>query len=214
MGLVSGRKVGILGGTFDPVHYGHLVIAEDCRVQLGLDEVLFVPAGQPPHKRDSVISPATDRVAMVRLAIADNPYFRLSRVEVDRPGTSYSVDTVSLLRAEMGPESRLFFIVGRDLLADLPSWREPDRLASLCQIVAVNRPGYPPLDLAYLEPAIPGASEKITQLEVPDLNLAASELRRRVKEGRPIRYMTPDAVIGYIQRHGLYRAAVRGGSLS
>lgn len=201
---MSRRAVGILGGTFDPIHYGHLLIAEDCWYQLELDEVLFVPAGDPPHKRGRLISPAADRVAMVALAIADNPHFRLSRVEVDRPGVSYSVDTVARLRDELGPETGLFFIIGADMLRDLPSWHQPDRLADLCQIVAVNRPGYPPFDLTRLDSAVPRAAERIRQLEVPELNIAASDLRRRVAEGRPITYMTPDTVVRYIQERGLY----------
>ncbi len=204
MGLVSRRAVGILGGTFDPIHYGHLVIAEDCWYQLALDEVLFVPAGDPPHKRGRAISPSTDRLAMVALAIAGNPHFRLSRVEVDRPGVSYSVDTVARLREELGADTRLFFIMGRDMLRDLPTWHQPDRLAELCEIVAVNRPGYPSFDLTRLEAAIPRATERIRQLAVPQLSIAASDLRRRVAEGRPITYMTPDAVVRYIQEHRLY----------
>ena len=203
---MSRRKVGILGGTFDPIHYGHLVIAEDCWAQLGLDDVLFVPAGAPPHKRGQAVSPAADRVEMVGRAIAGNRHFRLSRVDVDRPGASYSVEMVSRLRRVLGDETSFFFIVGRDALADLPLWREPARLADLCQIVAVNRPGYPPLDLGSLEPAIPRASERILHLVVPELSISASILRQRVREGRPITYMTPDAVIEYIQQHRLYRA--------
>jgi nicotinate-nucleotide adenylyltransferase len=205
---MSRRKVGILGGTFDPIHYGHLVIAEDCWHQLELDEVLFVPAGDPPHKRGRLISPVVDRVKMVTLAIAGNPHFRLSRADVDRPGVSYSVDMVAQLRAELGLEARLFFIIGGDALADLPSWREPDRLAEMCQIVAVNRPGYPLFDLTQLDSSIPHASERIIQLVVPSLNIAASDLRHRVAEERPIRYMTPDAVVRYIHERGLYRAQV------
>ena len=203
---MSRRRVGILGGTFDPIHYGHLVVAEDCWAQLGLDEVLFVPAGTPPHKRGRAISPAADRVEMVSRAIAGNPHFRLSRVDVDRPGASYSVEMVARLRHDLGDDASIFFIVGRDALADLPLWREPARLADLCRIVAVNRPGYPPLDLRRLESAIPDASARILQLEVPELSISASNLRQRVREGRPITYMTPDAVIEYIQQHGLYRA--------
>jgi len=205
MGLVSERRIGILGGTFDPIHYGHLVVAEDCWAQLRLDEVLFVPCGEPPHKRGQPVSPAADRVAMVERAIAGNPHFRLSRVEVDRPGISYSVDTVALLREEFGPMARLFFIVGGDALRDLPSWRQPELLLELCQVVAVNRPGYSPLDLRRLEERIPGAAGRIIQLEVPEFNLSASDLRRRVATGRPITYMTPDAVVHYIQERGLYR---------
>ena len=205
MGLVSRRKVGILGGTFDPIHYGHLVVAEDCWYQLGLDEVLFVPAGRPPHKSGQLISSAADRVAMVELAIAGNAHFRLSRVDVDRPGASYSVEMVAALRQALGPETNLYFIIGRDALRDLPTWRSPNLLADLCQIVAVNRPGYPPLDLSRLDATIPHAGERIQQLVVPELNIAASDLRRRVADGRPITYMTADAVIRYIQEHGLYR---------
>ncbi len=171
---MTGRRVGILGGTFDPIHFGHLVVAEDCRAQLGLNEVLFVPAGHPPHKRNQQITPVANRLAMAELAIADNPHFRLSRVDVDRPGPSYSVDMVQALQSELGPESQLFFILGRDSLLDLPTWHEPDRLAQLCQLVAVTRPGYPPLDLTQLESVIPNARQRIISLEVPELNLASS----------------------------------------
>jgi nicotinate-nucleotide adenylyltransferase len=202
--LVTGRRVGILGGTFDPIHYGHLVAAEDCRAQLGLTEVLFVPAGHPPHKRNQQITPVANRLAMAELAIVDNPHFRLSRVDVDRPGPSYSVDMVQALQAELGPESQLFFILGRDSLLDLPTWHEPDRLAQLCQLVAVTRPGYPPLDLTQLNSVIPNARERIISLEVPELNLASSDIRRRVAEGRPIRYLVPESVRRYIKESGLY----------
>lgn len=205
MGFVSARKVGILGGTFDPIHYGHLVVAEDTWWQLGLDAVLFVPAGEPPHKRGRPISAAAHRVAMVELAIAGNPHFHLSRVDVDRPGVSYSVETVDLLRRSLGPETTLYFIVGGDALSELPTWREPERLANICQIVAVNRPGYPPVDLHRLEPTIPGASERIRQLVVPSFDISSSELRQRVAIGRPITYLTPDPVVRYIQEHHLYQ---------
>jgi nicotinate-nucleotide adenylyltransferase len=205
VGVVS-RRVGIFGGTFDPIHVGHLVVAEDCAFQLGLDLVLFVPVGQPPHKRGRAITPADDRVRMVELAIADNPRFQLSRVDVDRPGPSYSVDTVAALLAELGPAARLFFIIGADSLADLPTWHQPERLVALCEIIAVNRPGYPRFDLARLEPAIPGARERIHRIEVPGLDIAASDLRQRIAEGRPIRYLVPEAVRRYLEEHQLYRS--------
>lgn len=211
MGLVDPRshhalrRVGILGGTFDPIHYGHLVIAEDCRDQLRFDLVLFVPAGDPPHKRHRVVTPAADRVAMVERAIAGNPGFGLSRIEVERPGPSYSVDTVRSLRAELGAEAELFFIIGNDSLADLPTWHEPERLLDFCTVVAVNRPGYPGFDLAQLEPALPGASRRILRVEVPGLNLTSSGLRARVAAGRTITYLVPDAVRDYIREHRLYR---------
>jgi nicotinate-nucleotide adenylyltransferase len=202
---VTARRVGILGGTFDPIHVGHLVIAEDCWYQLALSEVLFVPAGAPPHKRGRPVSTAADRVAMVELAIVDNLHFRLSRADVDRPGMSYTVDTVRTIQAEVGPDANLFFIIGSDSLADLPSWREPNLLLDLCQIVAVNRPGYPAFDLGRLEPAIPRARERIIALEVPAVDLAATEIRRRVAEGWPITYLVPSVVKAYIEKRGLYR---------
>jgi nicotinate-nucleotide adenylyltransferase len=205
MGLLTPPRIGILGGTFDPIHYGHLAIAEDVWAALHLDEVLLVPAGEPPHKRGRPISPVADRVAMVEAAIADNPHFRLSRVEVDRPGPSYSVDTVGLLRQQLGPEAQLFFIVGGDALADLPSWREPAVLAERCQIVAVHRPGWQPGDLAPLEAAIPGACQRIIHLPVVQLDLAASDIRRRVATDQPITYLVPPAVRRYIESHHLYR---------
>lgn len=195
----------MLGGTFDPIHYGHLAIAEDCLAQLSLDEVLFLPAGDPPHKQHRPISPADDRVAMVDLAIADNPSFRLSRIDVDRPGPSYSVDTVWALREQLGSEVRIFFIVGADSLADLPRWREPERLARLCQIVAVNRPGHPWPDPSRLEGVIPDAARRIITLTTPGVDVSASELRRRVAQGKPIRYLVPDVVLAYIRERRLYR---------
>jgi nicotinate-nucleotide adenylyltransferase len=197
--------VGILGGTFDPIHLGHLAIAEDCWEQLGLERVLFVPAGQPPHKRGRAITSAADRVAMVELAIADNPHFALSRVDVDRPGPSYSVEMLRAIQAEQGSETDLFFIVGQDSLLDLPSWREPEQLIRLCRLAVVRRPGYRPIDLARLEAIIPNLGQRLTFLETPALDLSSSELRRRVAAGRPIRYLVPDAVRRYIAERGLYR---------
>ncbi len=204
MGVVTLRRVGILGGTFDPIHLGHLLIAEECWDQLQLTEVLFVPAGQPPHKRGVAISSVADRLAMVERAIADNPHFRLSRADVDRPGPSYSVDTLARIQAEEGPDALLFFIVGKDSLIDLPTWREPERLIQMGQIVAVNRPGYPPIDLTRLDALIPGARERITLVEGPGIAVSASEIRRRVAAGRSIRYLVPESVRRYVEERSLY----------
>ena len=143
-------RLGILGGTFDPIHYAHLVIAEECRVRLGLAGVIFIPAGEPPHKRRQSVTPAADRLAMVELAIASNPAFRVSRVEIDRPGPSYSVDTIAALQAELGPEAELYFIVGQDAMADILTWHEPRRLLALCRLVAIHRPGVREPDMAAL----------------------------------------------------------------
>jgi nicotinate-nucleotide adenylyltransferase len=197
-------KVGVLGGTFDPIHHGHLVAAEEVRWKLSLDRVLFVPAGQPPHKLGQTVSPVSDRVAMVALAIAGNAGFALSRVDVDRPGPSYSVDMLAALQGQLGPGAELFFIIGLDSLADLLTWHEPSRLVQHFRIVAVTRPGYDWYDLASLEPAIPQARERITIVSVPALDIAASDLRRRFAEGRPIRYQVPEGVEEYIRARRLY----------
>lgn len=199
-------KLGILGGTFDPIHYGHLVVAEECRARLGLDVVLFIPAGQPPHKRGRIVSPAEHRVEMVRLAIASNPGFELSRIEVDRVGPSYTVDTLARLREEYGPSTRLYFVVGMDALAEILTWHQPARLLSLCQVVAVTRPGFADFDLAALESAIPDARRRICVLAAPELRISSSDLRRRVARGLPIKYQVPEPVEEYVYRHGLYRA--------
>jgi len=204
------QRIGVLGGTFDPIHIAHLAIAENCWDQLGLSEVLFIPAGDPPHKQHRGVAPAVHRVAMVERAIAGNPHFRVSRVDVNRPGLSYSVDTLESLRAELGTEAELFFIVGSDSLTDLPNWRDPRRLIELCTVVAVNRPGYPRPDLKQIDARIPGASGRTRFVDVPDLNLTSSEIRRRVAEGRTIRYLVPDPVRDYIIEKQLYRVA-RGG---
>ena len=195
-------RVGIFGGTFDPIHYGHLVAAEEARAILKLEKMLIVPAGQPPHKTTKPITPADHRVAMVQLAIASNPAFVLSRVDLDRPGPHYSVDMVTRLRREMGPGD-VYLIVGMDSLMDLPGWHEAERLMGLCYVVGVNRPGYT-YDLAPLETAVPGISAHIQVLEAPQLEISSHELQGRVRRGLPIKYQVPDAVEEYIYRHKLY----------
>ena len=195
-------RVGIFGGTFDPIHHGHLVAAEEARAVLRLDKVLVVPAGEPPHKSARPISPLEHRVAMVQLAIASNPHFVVSRVDLDRPGPHYSVDMVTRLRRDMGPGD-VFLIVGMDSLMDLPSWHESERLMGLCYIVGVNRPGYT-YDLAPLEKAVPGISAHIQVLEAPQLEISSHELQERVRRGLPIKYQVPESVEEYIHRHKLY----------
>lgn len=195
-------RIGIFGGTFDPIHFGHLVAAEEARAVLNLERVLIVPAGQPPHKASRPISPSEHRLAMAELAIASNPHFVLSRVDLDRPGPHYSVDTVTRLRRELGPGD-IFFIVGMDSLMELPTWHEPERLMGLCYIVGVNRPGYR-YDLAPLEQAVPGISAHIMVLEAPQLEISSHELQERVHRGLPIKYQLPEAVEEYICRNKLY----------
>ncbi len=198
-------RIGVFGGTFDPIHHGHLAMAEECRAVLDLDLVLFMPAGQPPHKRGRKIAPVADRVAMVELAIASNPFFRLSRVDVDRVGPSYTVGSLEALRLEWGPKARFWFLMGADSLADVLTWREPARLIELCRVVAVNRPDAPPPDPSRLERALPGASARIDVVEMPAMAISSTDLRARVAAGRPIKYQVPEAVERYILEHGLYR---------
>jgi nicotinate-nucleotide adenylyltransferase len=195
-------NIGILGGTFDPIHIGHLVVAEEARVKLGLSEVLFVPAGQPWLKQDRDITPAVHRVEMVRRAVADNPYFKLSTLEVDRPGSSYTVDTLTLLQDQLSSETSLFFILGRDTLAELPLWKEPQKVIQLCRLVVPPRLGS--RDLRHLEKAIPGLLERVIQLDMPVIGISASEIRQRIAGGLSIRYLVPTAVERYIAEQGIY----------
>jgi len=197
-------RIGVLGGTFDPIHIGHLFAAEEARTRLGLERVLFVPAGLPPHKLDVPVTPVEHRLNMVQLALADNPHLVLSRVDVDRFGPSYTVDTISLLRDEYGPDTELHFIMGSDSLADLLTWHRPERLIRLCRIVALTRPNGL-VDLEELNRLLPGAIARIQMLEMPLLQLSSSDLQRRVRAGFSIRYLVPMAVEAYIEQHQLYR---------
>jgi len=199
---------GLLGGTFAPVDVGHLMIAEDVRETLGLERVLFLPAGIPPHKPDRPITPAPHRVAMIELAIAGNPAFELSRLEVDRAGPSYAVDTLELLASDVrarGGEPDLTFIVSAEAFVELPTWRDPARLLSLCRMAVVPRAGRGSPGAAWLDAHIPGSQERVIFLDGPNLDLSATRIRRRVAAGRSIRYLVPDAVIAYIADHALYR---------
>ena len=198
-------KVGVIGGTFDPIHNGHLLIAEETRAELNLTQVLFVPAGQPWLKTNSPISAARHRLEMVRLAIADRAGFKLSTVDIDRPGPSYTIDTLTDLQSQFGAGARLFFILGWDSLAELPQWREPSRLVEMCRLVAVPRPGYPPPDLNSLEAAIPGISKRVTLLDKPKLDISATVIRERVAQGLSIRHLVPEPVENYIKQHRLYQ---------
>jgi nicotinate-nucleotide adenylyltransferase len=199
-------SLGVLGGTFDPIHIGHLIVAEEARVELGLAEVLFVPAGQPWLKQGRDVTPAVHRVEMVRRAIADNPCFKLSTLEVDRPGPSFTVDTLTLLKDQPSSESSLFFILGRDTLVELPLWKRPGKVVQLCQLVVAPRIGS--RDLRHLEEAIPGLLDKVIQLDMPLIGISSSEIRQRVARGLSIRYLVPPRVAKYITEQGLYSASV------
>ena len=197
-------KIGVLGGTFDPIHLGHFVVAEEVRAKLGLAEVLFVPAGQPWLKASRPISPAKHRVEMVNLAIAGNPHFKLSTSEVDRPGPSYTVDTIHILQQQLGSEAKLFFLLGSDALSELLQWKEPWRLIQICQLVAFTKPGFTLPSLELLESVIPGLSQHVTFVEVSQIDISATVIRSRVVQGASIHWLVPQAVERYILEQGLY----------
>jgi nicotinate-nucleotide adenylyltransferase len=197
-------RVGILGGTFDPIHNGHLVIAEEVRVRLGLDRVLFIPARLSPLKMDEQPASGQHRCRMIELAIADNVHFALSRVDLDRPRPSYTVDTLRILQKELGEGTQIFFIMGQDALETLPHWRDPEEIVELAQLVVAQRPGYEP-DVETLATKVPGLRPRLILLETPELSVSSTELRRRISTGWPIRYQVPDAVMRYIQQEYLYQ---------
>lgn len=200
----SNMDIGVLGGTFDPIHLGHLIIAEEARLRLGLAEVFFLPAGQPWLKGIRNIAAKEHRLEMIRLAIGSNLNFKVSTIELDQPGPSYSVESIPLLNRQLGVDVRLYFLVGIDALAELHSWKEPARLVDTCQLVGVTRPGYRDFDWSSLERVIPGASQRIVLLEVPEIGISSSEIRERVARGLSIRYLVPEPVERYIREHGLY----------
>lgn len=202
--MTGGGRVGVMGGTFDPIHVGHLAVAEEAREALGLDRVVFVPAGQPPHKPVGAVAPVEHRLAMVELAIADNAAFELSRVEVDRVGPSYTVDTVEGL-ARSDPGARLHVILSVETFLELPSWHEPERLFAAARLAVVPREGYPAPDPAWLAATFPGREDRVDFLEGPRLGLSSTALRGRVLAGRSIRYLVPTAVEAYIRDNQLYR---------
>jgi nicotinate-nucleotide adenylyltransferase len=201
-------RLGIFGGSFDPVHYGHLLLAECCREQCRLDAVWFLPAAVPPHKRDRQLAPAAARIEMLELAIAGHPAFSVSRCEVDRGGVNYTVDTLGHFHAQ-DAAGELYLLLGADMLYDLPGWREPTRVCELATPIVVRRSGTEPVDLGCLSGEVSREGiERIRrhQVEMPEIGISSTEIRRRVASGLSIRYQTPPAVERYIQTHGLYSA--------
>ncbi len=206
----------LMGGTFDPIHLAHLIVAEEVRAVLKLDKITFIPAGDPPHKPGRVQTDKQHRLRMVQLAIASNPHFLISRIEVERSGPSYLVDTLRQLHQEYGKEVELSFIIGGDSLELFETWHDPRGiLTQLDHLIVVRRPGYVET-IAYnkqLEDRLPGITRRLLTVEVPQMDISSTDLRRRVREGFPIKYQVPEAVEAYIKQHGLYspkRAAIEG----
>ncbi len=197
-------KIGVLGGTFDPVHLGHIGIAGAARDALALSGVLLVPAGQPMTRVNRAITAAGHRLAMLRLAVHDEPGLTVSTIETERPGPSYTVDTMDALRGRFDAETEIYFILGWDSLAQLPEWREPARIIELCRLVAVPRPGCPRPDVKSLELDLPGITEKIIILEEPHIDISATMIKELLAQGRSIDHLVPGPVAGYIKEHKLY----------
>src|SRR5436309_5160811 len=202
------RRFGLMGGTFDPIHYGHLVVAEEVRATLDLAEMVFVPTGQPPHKQEGTVTAGQHRFAMLELAIASNPHFSISRIELDRPGPSYTVETLRLLREQWGELTALYFVIGWDSLEDLLTWYNPAGiLQQLSYLVAVRRPGYNERD-GYrdsLETRLPGIKQRLLVVPAPQFDISSTDLRQRVAEKRPIKYQVPESVEQYIKQYKLYQ---------
>ncbi len=200
--------IGVLGGTFDPVHIAHLAVAEEAREALGLERVLFIPAGIPPHKQGRTITSGDERLAMLELAIADNPAFAVSRIELDRDGPSYTVDTLAALgesQLAAGGSPDLALIVSAEAFAEFTTWREPRRILELATVVVAPRDGFPDTTLEAIARDFPGLEDRVILLDGPRLRLSASDLRARAAAGRSLRYLVPDAVAAHIEDHALYR---------
>lgn len=198
------KRLAVMGGTFDPIHFAHLLIAEDIRRRFKLPRVLFMPSGSPPHKHDRDVSPAEDRYIMALLATSDNPHFSVSRLEIDRPGPSYTIDTLRSLKAKLGEGAQIYFVTGADAVLEIPTWREPDAILEEAIVVAVPRPGF---NLDRLNETLgPRRASKIMLVEAPLANISSTMIRDLVAKGESIRYLTPRPVIDYIYKHGLYGA--------
>ncbi len=195
-----------MGGTFDPIHHGHLMAAEEARWQFDLDEVLFVPTGQPWMKAERAVSPPEDRYLMVVIATSANPRFRVSRLEIERDGPTYSVDTLREIRSERG-DVDLFFVTGADAMLEILQWKDPEEALSMAHFIAATRPGY---DLSRFEEGTPTEDPRVSVMNIPALAISSTDVRERVAAGRPIRYLVPEGVLAYISKAGLYRRAEGG----
>jgi nicotinate-nucleotide adenylyltransferase len=196
------KRLGVMGGTFDPIHHGHLLTAEEALQQFELDEVAFIPTGRPWMKEDEDVSAAEHRYLMVVIATASNPRFSVSRLEIEREGPTYTVDTLKELRAERGDDVELFFITGADAMLEIFQWKSADEAFELANFIAATRPGY---DLAAFERGAPTSHPQVSVMTIPALAISSTDIRDRVRDGRPIRYLVPEGVQTYIEKAGLYR---------
>lgn len=202
--MAKSRKIGIMGGTFDPIHIGHLVTADAVRIEYRLDKVLFIPAGNPPHKQGSQVTPTLHRYIMTAMATYSNPFFFVSAIEMERPGPSYTIDTIRHLYEHYGGQAKLYFITGADAVGDLPTWNNIDQLLDLCDFVATTRPGcVSAIDDVIRHFGAKGA-ERIHRLTTPELEISSTDIRDRVKKGRSIKYIVPESVENYIIKEKLY----------
>lgn len=201
------ERVGLFGGTFDPPHLGHLILASEAQSQLELTRLLWTVTPDPPHKQDQTITPLEHRLAMVKLAIADNPLFELSEIELNRPGPHYTIDTIKLL-AEQNPGAEIVPVLGGDSLNDLPTWHQPQEIVYAAHWVGVMRRPGETTDLRELERELPGITSKVHYVDAPLLEIASREIRNRVATGKPFRYYLPKSVCEYIEEHHLYQAHV------
>jgi nicotinate-nucleotide adenylyltransferase len=209
----AARKIGLIGGSFDPIHFGHLLAAQGAAERLGLERVVFIPAKQPPHKMYRHLASFAHRYAMVKIAIRRNPLFAVSDVEMRRGGKSYSIDTIHMLRAKYGQDCKMYFIVGADMVRALPTWKHVKELVKLVSFAVVVRPGYDYLrDLEAIRPRMGDQFVRETKRHIvliPPNGISATEIRRRLRTGKPIRYMVPESVERYIRKHNLYKNVKR-----
>lgn len=206
MVLIGGEKVkvGVLGGTFDPVHRGHLAMAEEVVGSLALDEMLMIPAGRPMLKKAAMATPAEHRLAMLRLAVAGSPHLKISTIELERPGSTYTLDTLVELKKQYGDKALIYFILGWDTLAQLPEWYKPREIIEKCYLVAVPRPGFTQPNVRLLEKDLPGIAGKLIFMDKPRIDISASVIREMAAGGKAIDQLVPESVADYIKKHKLY----------
>ncbi len=203
------KKIGIMGGTFNPIHHGHLVTAQEALSQFALDRVIFIPTGNPPHKVEDRLAIAEDRYIMAVIATSSNSSFFVSRIEIERKGKSYTIDTVRQLKKIYGNDSQLFFITGADAILEILTWKDTDEIVSLCKFIAATRPGYNLSRLEELKKRLFRSKivtdKRIFVMEIPALSISSTDIRNRLRDNRPIDYLVPEGVSNYILKHGLYR---------